>query len=120
MRCPECGADLPAVETCLDRFHALLLAEQHSQEALEMHGLTVLMYHFQHPLSFKTKSCWQAFEQLVLWDSFGQGRNWLDVMRAHSSPREVDAWKARFASVPGPLLPATPTPGELTISHISA
>ena len=54
MRCVECGADLPGDETCEDRFHALLLAEQHSREAAEMHGLTVLMYHFQHPLSGKT------------------------------------------------------------------
>ena len=49
MRCAECGADLPGDETCQDRFHALLLAEQHSREAAEMHGLTVLMV--SHDLS---------------------------------------------------------------------
>ncbi|MEA2572944.1 MAG: hypothetical protein QOH93_242 [Chloroflexia bacterium] len=36
MRCAECGADM-GDETCVDRFHALLSAESHSQEALQMH-----------------------------------------------------------------------------------
>ena len=35
MECGECGAVLPGEETCLERFHALLAAEQDSQEQLE-------------------------------------------------------------------------------------
>ena len=36
MRCPECGADPPGGNTCLDHFHALLAAETDNAELREM------------------------------------------------------------------------------------
>jgi hypothetical protein len=60
MHCSECGADLPGEETCLDRFHALLAAEKPGNEAAQMHGLTVLTFMVQHPVSGGTPAWYPA------------------------------------------------------------
>ena len=48
--CPECGAAWPEGTTCQDIFHELLGWETENMSQLgEVHHLTVLCYHLQHP-----------------------------------------------------------------------
>src|SRR5215212_4235945 len=74
MRCDECGAEFPGNETCLAHFHALLAAEVDNEELRQMHELTMLTYHLQHPAL--TKPWYQIFGSGMLQRVFGQGENW--------------------------------------------
>lgn len=47
--CPECGAPWPEGRTCSDDFHQLLAWEFEDSRRWEVHHLTVLCYHIQHP-----------------------------------------------------------------------
>ena len=86
MRCEECGADIPGEETCLDRFHAVLAAEVENDELREMHGLTVLTYHLQHPSL--TKPWFQVTGAETMRRVFAGGEDWGGVlMEVH--PRGV-------------------------------
>jgi hypothetical protein len=125
MRCDECGADLPGAETCLDRFHTLLAAEVGNEDLRQMHGLTVLTYHLQHPSL--TKPWYQLFGAGVYQRVFGQGEDWGDVlMEAHPRRigRRADAAVARLKAASGPTMPdwivSHPIAGELTIATIDA
>jgi hypothetical protein len=119
MTCAECGADLPGDETCLDRFHALLAAEQHSVEALQMHGLTVLTFHLQHPSL--TKPWYQVAGYDTMRRSFGEGRDWLEVL-AEGGMKQRHANVARWKATVGPVMPpeivTSPVPGEMTVADI--
>ena len=124
MRCDECGAELPAEETCLDRFHALLAAEADRNELARMHGLTVLTYYLQHPSL--TKPWYQRYGADALRRVFGQGEQWLDVLMEHH-PRGVGrrrsaAAMAALKATGGPGMPdwviPHPIPGELTVDSV--
>lgn len=125
MECTECGAVLPGEEACQDRFHALLAAEHHNQELLQMHGLTVLTYHLQHPSL--TKPWYQAAGYDAMRRSFGQGRDWLEVLmegrRSGTAERDVTRWKAEYRSYGTTMPPwvvTRPVPGELTVADVDA
>jgi hypothetical protein len=119
LHCVECGADLPGAETCQDRFHALLASDFGGvAEAFQVHGLTVLTFHIQHAGSARPPVWWQAEIQEVLWQIFGRGRDWQEVLAEYNRQDVADRWKARFAAVPGPLLPFSPVQGEMTIAGI--
>ncbi len=47
--CPECGAAWRDETTCQDHFHQLLFWEDEKPANWEVHHLTVLCYHLQHP-----------------------------------------------------------------------
>jgi len=47
--CLECKSPLPDTLTCQDHFHQLLFWENEVQVYGEVHHLTVLCYHLQHP-----------------------------------------------------------------------
>src|SRR5689334_967870 len=116
MECAECGATLPGEETCQDRFHAVLAAEWHNPELARMHGLTVLTYHVQHPSL--TKPWYQAAAYDALRRSFGEGRDWSDVLmegrREGTAQRRVKAWKQAYAgSTMPPEVVTSPVPGEM-------
>jgi hypothetical protein len=124
MRCEECGADIPGEETCLDRFHAVLAAEVENDELREMHGLTVLTYHLQHPSL--TKPWFQVTGAETMRRVFAGGEDWGGVlMEVH--PRGVGrrrsaARVARMKAASGAIMPdwviARPIQGELTIADI--
>jgi hypothetical protein len=123
MRCEECGAVVPGDETCLVLFHALLAAEVDNEELRQMHGLTVLTYHLQHPSL--TKPWYQVFGARVLQRVFGQGEDWDDVlMEIHPRRigRRADTAVARLKAAAGPTMPiwvvTHPVAGELTIATI--
>lgn len=48
-RCPECGAAWADGTTCQDHFHQMLFWEAENPANGEVHHLTVLCYHLQHP-----------------------------------------------------------------------
>lgn len=123
MRCEECGAEM-GEETCLDRFHALLGAEYHSQEARQMHGLTVMTFHVQHP--GLTKPWYQAWGYSKMRQIFGEGRegnDWLRVLE-EGGLRERQKSAARWKATVGPQMPpevvTQPVPGEMTVADIDA
>ena len=125
MRCDECGADVPGAETCLDRFHTLLAAEVANEELRQMHGLTVLTYHLQHPSL--TKPWYQVAGAETMRRVFGMGEDWLSVlMEGH--PRGVGrnraaAIIAQRKATAGAAMPDwvlyDPIPGELTVLSVN-
>ena len=48
-RCPECGAKWTGEQTCETCFHQMLFWEAKHPAYGEVHHLTVLCYHLQHP-----------------------------------------------------------------------
>jgi hypothetical protein len=124
MRCAECGADLPGDETCLARFHELLGAEAHNEELRQMHGLTVLTYHLQHPSL--TRPWYQLYGSEVMPRIFGQGEDWLTVLlEGHprgvgrrQSAKAVAELKARGGTEMPDWVITTPIPGELTVAAV--
>ena len=120
MRCGECGAELPGEETCLDRFHTLLGAEQDHPEAAAMHGLFVLTYHAQHPS--RCKPWIQAMHGETLRAVFGESRPWRealawpnDRMRRQAA---VDQLKARHAGDDRAVVVGVPITGEVTVAGL--
>jgi hypothetical protein len=124
MRCEECGADVPGDEPCLDRFHALLVAEVENDELRRMHGLSVLTYHLQHPSL--TKPWFQIAGAETMRRVFVEGEDWSSVlMEVHPrgiGRRRSAAAVARFKAASGAIMPdwviSGPIPGELTIADI--
>lgn len=47
--CPECGSAWDEEKTCQDHFHQMLFWETENPNYGEVHHLTVLCYHLQHP-----------------------------------------------------------------------
>jgi len=117
MHCAECGADLPGDETCLDRFHALLAAEKPGNEAAQMHGLTVLTFMVQHPISGGTPAWYPAAGLMMLHEMFGKGRGPHAVLAEMRQRTGENDWRERVtaAYVPGP---PGPVPGETTVAAI--
>jgi hypothetical protein len=123
MRCDECGAEFSGDKTCLARFHALLAAEVDNEELRQMHGLTVLTYHLQHPTLIKP--WYQIFGAGVLQRVFGQGEDWGEVL-VETHPRRIgrraDAAIVRLKAARGSATPnwvvTHPIAGELTIATI--
>ena len=121
MRCAECGADM-GEETCLDRFQALLGAEYHSPEAGQMHGLTVLTFHIQHPSL--TKPWYQVSGYEFLRRMFGEGRDghdWGEVLTEggmQQRQKNVTRWKATMGPNMPPEIVTQPLPGEMTVADL--
>src|SRR4051794_2354233 len=124
MQCEECGADLPGEETCLERFHALLGAEYHSEEAAHMHGLTVLTFHLQHPSL--TKPWYQVAGYEAMRRIFGTGRDheWLQVLYEMQEREEMrgarnfNRWKESVGTDMPPEIITRPVPGEMTVADL--
>jgi hypothetical protein len=124
VRCAECGADLPGDETCLARFHELLGAEAHNEELRQMHGLTVLTYHLQHPSL--TRPWYQRYGAEVMPRIFARREDWLTVLlEGHprgvgrrQSAKAVAELKARGETAMPDWVVTTPIPGELTVMAV--
>jgi hypothetical protein len=117
VRCPECGAELPGEERCVDRFHLLLTAEQHHPQAAAMHGLFVLTYYAQHPSL--SKPWLRAAQRESLREMFGEGKDWREVLswpedRARRQ-EAVDRAKEHFARAPETPEVGRPVEGEMTV-----
>ena len=62
--CPECGAVLAGEQTCLDYFHQMLFWENENPGYGEVHHLTVLCYHIQHPSLYSPEGLSEAIRLL--------------------------------------------------------
>lgn len=101
----------------MDRFHALLGAEQDHPEAAAMHALFVLTYYAQHPSLCKP---WlRTVQRETMREVFGEGRDW---RKALTWPKDrarrqeaVDRVKARYASGLGTPEVGVPGAGEATV-----
>jgi hypothetical protein len=120
LRCPECEAELPGEERCVDRFHLLLAAEQHHPEAAATHGLFVLTYYAQHPSL--SKPWLRAAQREWLREIFAEGKDWREVL---SWPEDrtrrqeaVDRTKGRFACAFGLPEVGRPVKGEATVADL--
>jgi hypothetical protein len=117
MHCAECGAELPGDETCLDRFHALLAAEKPGNEAAQMHGLTVLTFMVQHPVSGNTPAWYAAAGRMMLHEMFGKGRGPVAVLAEMRQRTQADDWRERVTAAYAPGPPG-PVPGETTVAAL--
>jgi hypothetical protein len=117
MYCSECGADLPGEETCLDRFHALLGAEKPGNEAAQMHGLTVLTFMVQHPVSGGTPAWYPAAGRMMLHEMFGKGRGPFAVFAEMRQRTQDNDWRAHVTAAFGAGSPG-PVPDETTVAAI--
>lgn len=125
MRCHECGAGLPGEESCPDRFHRLLAAEAENAELRQMHGLTVLTWHLQHPSL--TRPWFQISGAEVMTRVFGQGEDWGSVLLENhprgvgrkQSARAIAELKARGPAEMPDWVVTTPLPGELTLTAVN-
>jgi Family of unknown function (DUF5946) len=63
--CPECGAAWKAGETCETHFHQMLFWEAEYLALGEVHHLTVLCYHLQHPSLYSPEGLNEARRLLV-------------------------------------------------------
>ncbi len=76
--CPECGASWANGQTCEDFFHQMLFWEaEHPAYGAEVHHLTVLCYHLQHPSLYSPAGLSEARQLL------------LDFVERGTSPVEV-------------------------------
>jgi hypothetical protein len=64
-RCPDCGAEQRAGESCEECFHALLAFEAERPEAFgAVHHLTVACYYVQHPRGYSSATL-RAWRELI-------------------------------------------------------
>jgi hypothetical protein len=69
--CPECGAVWEGGHTCQDDFHQMLFWEAEDLQRREVHHLTVLCYHLQHPSLYSPEGL--AYLQQLLYEFVQQG-----------------------------------------------
>ena len=116
-RCPECGAPLSAGRACADDFYTLLGWENEFPRLGEVHHLTVLAYHLQHPSLYSPEGLAHARELLRAFVAEGQppqsvrrrsrdrvnsrNRAWKVTARpgAHGRYAREMAWTLRAADV---------------------
>jgi len=88
-RCPECGAPTPEGRTCADDFHQMLAWEVEDPRRWEVHHLTVLCYHIQHPSLYSPRGLQGAMQLL---SQFLEQRLSTEEVRRHIR-RQVDSGK---------------------------
>ncbi len=71
-KCPECGAIWQGGKTCQDDFYQMLYWENESPALGEVHHLTVLCYHLQHPSLYSPEGLEQAKNLLAEFVEGGQ------------------------------------------------
>ena len=93
--CEQCGASLAEGRTCQDDFHQLLFWEAENPEFWQVHHLTVLCYHLQHPNSYSAEGLAGAKKLLV--DFLEEGLTTEDVRKheRHSLDSGNREWRVR-------------------------
>ncbi len=96
-KCPQCGAQFPAGETCHDRFD-LCLAKEFEQPATygSVHHLTVACYMLQHNLY--SREAWLEAREMVA-QFVRQGRAPSDVRK--QSRTRLDSARRRWSVTKG-------------------
>lgn len=91
--CPECGAALAGTTTCQDHFHQMLYWETEVPARGEVHHLTVLCYHLQHPSLYSPDGSRHALG--LLEDFVAQGKAPAEMRQRQRQQVASDqrAWK---------------------------
>ena len=117
--CPDCHAFLSDHLTCQDHFHTLLYWENEVPEYGEVHHLTVLCYHLQHPGLYSPEGL--QYARKLLADFLAGGLSPAKVRRQQRD--QVDSGKRQFkiTSSPGSQ-GAYPTPihWSMTVADVVA
>lgn len=90
--CPECGALWRDGVTCADHFHQMLFWENEDAANWEVHHLTVLCYHLQHPSLYAAAGLEHAQGLLVKFVDEGVDPRVLRVQMRD----QVDSGKRQF------------------------
>lgn len=117
--CLECSGSIPGSLTCQDHFHTLLFWENEVPAYSEVHHLTVLCYHLQHPSLYSPEGL-QAARKLLT-DFLMQGVSPIEVR--HQIKEQVDSGKrqAKITSRPGAQgAYSVPVHWTMTISDVVA
>jgi hypothetical protein len=120
--CQHCGASFSDDTTCADRFSELLLAEGHDQGLAQMHALTVLTYHVQHPQLTRPWYQIEAREALRRVFEDGEPVDAVFVRRRGAESRAYGAALARRKHAAGNAMPSwvtdRPVLGEMTVRDL--
>jgi hypothetical protein len=91
--CPECGAEWQTGQTCQDDFHHMLFWEAENPALGEVHHLTVLCYHLQHPSLYSPEGLEYAKGLLAEFIEHGAAPQDIRKQRSTQSSSEVRAFK---------------------------
>ncbi|HWQ84992.1 MAG TPA: DUF5946 family protein [Anaerolineales bacterium] len=94
--CPECNSPLQDGLTCQDHFHTLLFWENEVPEYGEVHHLTVLCYHLQHPSLYSPEGLIGARQLLT--DFLVLGLSPSQVVRRDREIRDSGKRQSRITS----------------------
>jgi hypothetical protein len=111
--CPQCGAALPAGQSCEDVFYALQLLEVQDPAYYAVHLLSVATYFIQHDRYSDEALAWiqgtmreflagKPAEQIrkAAWhDTQQANRTWKVLRPADAPPRPAMAWEMTIADV---------------------
>jgi len=97
--CLECNSLLAAGITCQDHFHTLLFWENEVPAYGEVHHLTVLCYHLQHPSLYSPEGL--GFAQKLLVDFLVHGLSPAEARRQNKDVVDSGIRQIKFASRPG-------------------
>ncbi len=96
-KCPRCGAQFPAGETCRDRFDLCLAKEfEEPTSSGSVHHLTVACYMLQHNLY--SRQAWLEAREMVA-QFIRQGRAPSDVRRQNR--KRLDSGRRRWSVTKG-------------------
>lgn len=117
--CPDCHAFLSDHLTCQDHFHQLLFWENEVPEYGEVHHLTVLCYHLQHPSLYSPEGLQYARKLLV--DFQVRGLSPTEVRRKEKDQVDSGKRQIKITSRPGSQ-GAYPTPiqWKMTVADVVA
>lgn len=97
--CPDCNAFLSDHLTCQDHFHQLLFWENEVPEYGEVHHLTVLCYHLQHPSLYSPEGL--QYARKLLADFLVRGLSPAEVRRQEKDHVDSGKRQIKFTSRPG-------------------
>lgn len=117
--CPECNSPLPDDITCQEHFFQLLFWENEVPAYGEVHHLTVLCYHLQHPSLYSPEGLTYARKLLV--DFLARGLSPAEVRRHIKDQVDSGNRQAKITSRTG-MQGAYPVPVHwtMTISDVVA
>lgn len=125
MKCKECGAELPATETCQERFSGLLIAERDNARNMrydfDLESLTLMTFYLQHAGGSGYKKRWQVeFAKNSFRQLFFEGHALSEIFP--TTQREARQKASAAKGIPGAkdLITTSlgPLPGELTIATL--
>lgn len=118
-RCPECGAPWPNAVTCQEYFYQMLFWESENPAYGEVHHLTVLCYHLQHPSLYSPEGLIGAQELLTQFLEHGATPQQVRQRNKHTLDSHQRTWKIKATDHAKGSYPS-PIPWTLTAADVVA